>query len=435
MLRLEFNRYFHRCSLIRQLNTIEEFFDFLSRQGEFTKKIVKEVTRGGHRRAEEIQVPYKIHPKQVAWWSLWTQKEEKVSLFLASRWKGKTDIVTILYSAWYIYNNRYAKIGIVTKTLNRANTLCKKVTRLLRYVGINLTKDEFGNFWFEGENLGSTPTLARTYIGQPIRGNRFDVIVFDDALEDKDEYYPLQIRKVDKHFNESISLTDKLIVVGQLITKHDLHYRLRNSQDVYKIESWQGDIPEIERPIEQFKNLNEKDLARNYLGYIDDTEDAIFLPVQIDQRTMNRDALFGVLDPSKEGHDYTALAIGWITDGVLTIWGKLWKASWGECEDDIVEIGKNLKLMWVETNIVGSSLTNILVKRGVIAESFASTKNKTEKIMGLRGLIKSGRIMFYRGLGELEKAQLYNWTPAAEHDDLPDAVAMLADFMGVLMIK
>lgn len=407
----------------------------MAKNGEFTKKVTKEVVRGGKKRAEEVLVPYELHQKQAQWYQLWSQKEEKISVLLASRWKGKTDIVTVLFSAWFLYKNRYAKIGIVTKHLVRSNALCKKITRLLSLVGVNLVKDEFGNFWAEDSNLGSTPSLARTYVGQAIRGNRFDVIIFDDAIEDRDEYYPLQLRRAEKHFAESVSLAERIIVVGQLVTKHDLHYKLRQSEDVFLMESWQGDIPEIERPLDQFKNLSKKDIARNYLGYIDDEEDAIFMPVQIDQRPMNREALFGVLDPSKEGHDYTALAIGWITDGVLTIWGKIWKASWGDCESEIVKIAKNLKILWVETNIVGSSLTNILIKQGVLAESFSSTRNKQEKIMGLRGLIQSGRLMFYRGLGEEEKAQLYNWTPAAEHDDLPDAVAMLANFMGVLLIK
>lgn len=408
------------CEL--NIETAAEFFaQVQQRTGMFCKIIEEE--------GIEHRIPYILYPQQLAWLDLFHPRHPKRRALLASRDKGKSQIVTILGSAWQIYQDRSIKIGIMSFKHANAAKLLDRAVEILRAFNIPLRHTNDG--WYTAENTDHTPSLMAMGLNTTVRGMHFDYLIMDDPLTVNEQFSKKYIDRSRYFMNEGSSIARRIILIGQLLTRNDLYYdAFGNTGNVYYLmQSWHGDIPELDKDLEyETRAMGKKDVARNYLGYIDDTEEAIFQNIQFDD-SLPQGEVYAFIDPSAKGKDYTAVAIGWVTEARLIIYGKLFKKHWGDCLDNIVSLTKNCKIVYYEDN-QGRAMGRFLKERGVRNVGVTTTANKIAKIYGLRGLIQMDRLRLSNSMDSDAVMQVKNWTETAEHDDLPDAIAMLVQKMG-----
>lgn len=406
----------------KRIEDVSEFFSEVQRRTGMFCKIEESEDR-------EIRVPYCLYPQQLAWLDLYNPKYVKRRALLASRDKGKSQIVTIFGAAWKIYQDPTVKIGIMSFKHANAAKLLDRAVEILQAMGIILRHTNDG--WYTAENKDHTPSLMALGLNSTVRGMHFDYLIMDDPLTVNEQFSKKYIERSRYFMNEGSSIARRIILIGQLLTRNDLYYdAYGNTGNAYHlVQSWHGDIPELDKDLEyETRAMGKKDVARNYLGYIDDAEEAIFQSIQFDE-SMPQGDVYAYIDPSAKGQDYTAVAIGWIADAKIIIYGKLYKQHWGDCIDEIAKLTAKCKITFYEDN-QGRAMGKFLRERGVRNVGITSTANKIAKIYGVRGLILMDRLRLSNSMDSEAIMQVKNWTETAEHDDLPDAIAMLVQKMG-----
>ncbi len=377
----------------------------------------------------EKRLPYTLYPQQIAWLDLFHPRHVKRRALLASRDKGKSQIISILGSAWQIYQNPTIKIGIMSFKHANAAKLVERAAEILTSFGIVLRHNHDG--YYTAENKDHTPSLMALGLHSSVRGMHFDYLIMDDPLTVNEQFSKKYIDRSRYFMNEGSSIAKRIILIGQLLTRNDLYYdAYGNTGHAYHvIQSWHGDIPELDKDLDyELRAMGKKDVARNYLGYIDDEEEAIFQSIGFDESLMQGD-VYAFIDPSAKGQDYTAVAMGWIHDARLIIDGKIFKKHWGECLDEIICLTKDCALVYYEDN-QGKALGKFLRQAGVRNVGVTSRANKIAKIYGLRALVLQDRLRLSNRMDSEAVMQVKNWTESAQHDDLPDAMAMLVHKMG-----
>ncbi len=405
-----------------RIQDVHVFFEEVQKRTGMFCRVVEE---GG----QEKRIPYTLYPQQIAWLDLYNPKHVKRRALLASRDKGKSQIVSILGSAWQIYQDRAVKIGIMSFKHANAAKLVDRAVEILTSFGIALRHTNDG--YYTEENKDHTPSLMAMGLNTTVRGMHFDYLIMDDPLTVNEQFSKKYIDRSRYFMNEGSSIARRIILIGQLLTRNDLYYdAYGNTGNTYHlIQSWHGDIPELDKDLDyELRAMGKKDVARNYLGYIDDAHEAIFQSIQFDESLPQGD-VYAFIDPSAKGQDYTAVAIGWIHDARLIVYGKIFKKHWGDCLKDIIVLTKNCKIVYYEDN-QGMALGKFLRQAGVRNVGVTSTANKIAKIYGLRALVLQDRLRLSNSMDSEAVMQVKNWTQTAEHDDLPDAMAMLVHKMG-----
>ena len=405
-----------------KIGNIHDFFKTVQDRTGMFCKIIED-------HGSEQRIPYQLYPQQLAWLDLFHPRHVKRRALLASRDKGKSQIVTILGSAWQIYQDRSIKIGIMSFKHANAAKLLNRSVEILEAMGVGIRHTNDG--WYTGENKDHTPSLMAMGLNTTVRGMHFDYLIMDDPLTVNEQFSAKYIARSRYFVNEGSSIARRIILIGQLLTRNDLYYDAygNTGNAYYVLQSWHGDIPQLDKDLDyETRSMGKKDVARNYLGYIDDNEEAIFQGIQFDDARPQGD-VYACIDPSAKGRDYTAVAIGWVVHARLVIYGKIYKKHWGDCLDEITVLTKNCKIVYYEDN-QGRALGRFLKERGVRNVGVTSTANKIAKIYGLRGLIQMDRLRLSNSMEADAIMQIKNWTETAEHDDLPDAIAMLVHKMG-----
>ncbi|MGL4525037.1 MAG: hypothetical protein ACRCVN_05915 [Spirochaetia bacterium] len=401
----------------KKVFTAAEFFKEVQRRtGQFTRDVGDE------------KVPYDIFPQQMKWLELFDSSLPKRRALLASRDKGKSQIVSTFGSAWQLYNNPTVKIAVMSFKHDNASKLVHRAVEILEAFGMEMKHRDGG--YFLSENKDATPSLIAFGLQSTARSMHFDYLILDDPLTINEQHSKKYIDRSRYFLNEGSSIAKYIILIGQLLTRNDLYYdAYGNIDNVYHlVQSWHGDIPELDKDLEyETRAIGKKDVARNYLGYIDDGEDAIFQSIQFSQAKPEGD-IFAFIDPSAKGRDFTAVAIGWVYEARLIIYGEIFKKNWGDCLEEITKLVSKCKFVWYEDN-QGTSMGAFLRERGVRSVGVTTTANKIAKIYGLRPLILQERLLLSNYMPADAIMQVKNWTETAEHDDLPDAIAMLVNKM------
>lgn len=398
------------------------FKEVQRRKGMFCRVVVQED-------GTETREPYDLYDQQVHWLSLYGPKHAKRRALLASRDKGKSQIVTTLGAAWQIYSNPTTKIGVMSFKHENAAKLVDRILEILQAFGVAIQHKNGG--YYTKENTDHTPTLMPMGLMSTVRGMHFDYLVMDDPLTVNEQFSKKYIDRSRYFMNEGSSIARRIILIGQLLTRNDLYYDAFGDAGgrYYLLQSWHGDIPELDKDLEyETATMGRKDVARNYLGYIDDEDEAIFQSIQFSEAQPTGD-LFAFIDPSAKGNDYTAVAIGWVHEACIIVYGEIFKEHWGNCLDRIAYLVQRCKRVYYEDNH-GVALGQFLKERGIRAIGQTTTANKIAKIYGMRGLVVTDRIRISNDMPADAVMQIKDWTQTAEHDDMPDAMAMLVHKMG-----
>lgn len=131
-------------------------------------------------------------------------------------------------------------------------------------------------------------------------------------------------------------------------------------------------------------------------------------------------------DAAYYGEDYTAFCAINRHDGILYVYGRLWRKHVDDVMDIMVADVQRLKLgrMYMEKNTDKGYSARALREKGVRVYTYSEKMNKHIKIVTyLKAAWKD--IRFVKGTDESFINQVCDYTEDAEHDDAPDSLASL----------
>ena len=399
--------------------SIEEFFYTAQSQGFFvsTKTLNK----------------YAILPKQVDWINKMYSQSAKITAFLASRDKGKTEIGSVLGVSYLLYHNPSLKFAVVAGTYKRASSIVNTIRDILSCFNLPMTSKH-------GEirtrlNRDFSPSVRAYGIDASIRGDHYNYLIFDDPIEEKDRFSHIKRDNLESRFGEAHNIAQYIIVVGQLLTRQDLYWKLKNNPAVHLIESWYGDIPELDPNLATLRATKpESFINRNYLGKISDEDVCEFNVIQLVDEPVKGTAI-AVLDPNlsdKEGSDWVALTIIWKVNGINIAKGFVWNRPWYDLIEIIADIyfEHGCSEFHYETNAPGTAPTKLFRTIGIKNIHEFSTKPghgaKEVRILGKVGDVKRGLLRLSIDSEADYIANVLNW-PDVEHDDPIDCLVMADD--------
>ena len=132
------------------------------------------------------------------------------------------------------------------------------------------------------------------------------------------------------------------------------------------------------------------------------------------------------VDAAYYGEDYTAFTALNVHDGIIYVYGKMWRKHVDDCMDSICADVERLALgrMYMENNADKGYSARAFRDRGLRVAGYAEKMNKHVKIVTyLKTHWKD--VAFVEGTDEAYINQICDYTEDAEHDDAPDSLASL----------
>ncbi len=167
--------------------------------------------------------------------------------------------------------------------------------------------------------------------------------------------------------------------------------------------------------------------AANYELRHQAEEDALF-PGDIrwtDDGARLRDGIAHI-DAAYGGKDFTALTCGRMAEGVVYLYGRLWRGHVDQALDDVLAECDRLMCapLHLETNGDKGYLAREIRRRGMAVRPY---QERSSKHMKITTLLRKWwpRIVFLRGTDEAYIRQIQEYGPSAAHDDAPDSAASL----------
>jgi hypothetical protein len=379
---------------------------------------------------------YTVYDQQLKWLDLYSKKA-KVSALLASRDKGKTEIGVIAAVSYLLVKNRKLTIAIVSRTRGKSKKIIKQIKRVLTKLGFNSGRSESVIRLSENNATENTVEAFGVQDGG-IRGDHYHYIVMDDPLSSEDYYSKANQMRANTAFDEALDVIGRqgnLVVISQLISLNDFIWqKIKNRVDdkeVFLMESWLGDIPEIEQPLEVLEQKHDKNhLARNYLGNLELTDERPFKDILILNEAPTGRVLC-VIDPAKktgEDSDNTAICLIWRAQhGRLIILGETLAGAYDEFILAITSIAKQAKEVWYEDNSAGTALKTIFKNMGIYANAFTSKGNKQVRIGRHTGNVKFEMVALSSLSSPAFIAGVQTWSATSKYDDEADVMAMAID--------
>lgn len=280
-------------------------------------------------------------------------------------------------------------------------------------VNTNLTTD-----------IKGTSQLLGLGTGASITGKHFDRIFTDDIVNINDRISKAERDRTKLIYQELQNIKNRggrIFNTGTPWHKEDCFTLMPNIKkyDVYST----GLISEEEQ--EQIKSQMLPSLfAANYeLRHIA-SEDVIFTnpqtggePGMAEQGITHIDAAYG-------GGDYTALTICRRSGGKFYVYGRVWRKSVEELEDDIIRLHKgfNSGRIYCEDNADKGFLARDLRKKGERVTIYHESMNKYVKITSYLKF-EWANVIFVRGTDDEYINLVCDYNENAEHDDAPDSLA------------
>lgn len=376
---------------------------------------------------------------------------------LGARGYGKTDYITILGSAKYIYNNRLATGLLITKEFERGKEILAEIKEVLRAIGVQM-KGKSERRIYTKEAKGKEPTLTNLAVrSKGLRGRHPQIVLLEDMItpDDTSEAERLRVQKV---YEEVLKLTPNVVVIGQPVHKLDLLQKLRYL--IPTLEVKYGDIPELDVDLvaQRAAGVSEQSISASYhLKILEDASLPFGLVKSCNYAAPNAVAF---IDPSHKGGDYTAIAIGGMHFAHLIASGFAFKKAWYDCLDELKFLFQffGVQSIRFETNNLGDEPVNKMRLLGAPCEGYNSSDNKHSRI--INAAFFSEHILLHKAefdtmpelrdppetflknqelfLSQILQAnqifidQTKNYEYRAKNDDAPDSLAGLIRYLGIL---
>lgn len=372
--------------------------------------------------------------------------EVEPRIILGSRGYGKTDYVTMLGTAYELYEDWFdsalagkpptATTLIVTKSQGRNAAILDEISKACEKNGMAFEKKNTTCLRVAGLHGKDHSVEALTIGAKSVRGRHPKRIIMDDPVTEDDDSEATR-KRAQKLYNELMKLTDNILIIGQPVHKFDLYETLRPM--ILKMEVPYGSIPELDPDLEaqRLAGVSEASIQASYfLKVISESGFPLEKVKYLDEFGGGPSVAF--IDPSFEGGDYTALSIvkGHF-DGVA-VQGHVFKKAWYDCIDEMVarmaECG--VKRICFETNSLGDQPVVMLrdvVPDGIGVVGKKSTGHKHSRIIAAGAY--ASQIHLAKTSDRIYLEQVTKYEYGAKNDDAPDSLASALEWIGLIRGK
>jgi hypothetical protein len=360
-----------------------------------------------------------------------------IRLILGARGYGKSDYITVLGSVWRLYNNPHFRILIMAKEYKRGLDIMESIISNLKLLGLKMSSENKTSIRLETlPNSSKDPSVGlATMRSKSLRGRHPDYIILDDPITPDDDS-EVERERVQKVYSECLNLSKNICVIGQPVHEKDLYQTLRKASMVEKIEVWHGSIPLLDANIEELeeKGTTKRDIYRNYFGKLIPDDEYPFHKIEIADFPLEG-YIYGFLDPSYGGEDFTALSFGYVKYGqngqkTYFLGVMQWKEGFSQIEDEIIDVCTHLgiKHLFVENNGDHGLSAKILKTKSLqknvffLIEEYRNTQNKHRKILSVIGS-NLNNIVLHSKSNCIDEIKM--WNSKEKHDDHVDSIASL----------
>ncbi len=364
---------------------------------------------------------------------------------LGARGYGKTDYGVITNVSWWLDNiSAEDTFLLVTKEEDRGKNVAGEIRRCLESRGHTFDIDKANEFNLAGHK-GKDPTfVALPLRSKSFRGRHPKWIICDDIIT-PDDCSAAERRKVEAVWAELIKLSPNICLIGQPAHAADIYAKMRALSGVRKLELPYGTIPELDADLEAQRaaGVSEASIDASYYLTIRASERMPFATIK-KVPFFPRGGCAGFIDPSHEGIDYTAFALGAMNFDRFVVVGFAWPKAWDDCIEDIKKVYNAYQCarFGFETNGLGKHPVLMLRKEGANVREWKSTDNKHGRILNaamfrkhldlstfIPDSIKTSALI---GANEVFNKMVIEYEYKAEHDDAPDALANLMEMLGMV---
>lgn len=371
-------------------------------------------------------------------------RKQGVRLLLGARGYGKTDYGVILTVAYDLIHNPHHTWLIVTKEEQRGKDILREIARIILEQGKNLSKNNSKFLTLAGHSKKDPNVAVLPLRSKSFRGRHPDAIICDDIIT-PDDVSAAERARVETVLAELLKLTQNVVLIGQPAHAKDVYAKMRGLPGVVKMELPYGTISQLDHDLEAQRaaGISEASIQASYFLQISESERLPFSGVECVNFFPSGGAA-GFIDPSHEGEDFTAFAVGVFHFDLFVVCGFAWQKAWNDCIEDIVRIMEALqvKRFAFETNGLGKYPVLLLRNQGANVREWKSTTNKHSRILNaatFKTHIKLAQYLppklntpAFREAQQNFNNMVRDYEYKAPHDDAPDALASLLQFVGVV---
>lgn len=329
---------------------------------------------------------------EMADWRLNNLKD--VSMILATRGIGKSDIITCLVSLYLIYINPLDSLIIITDKATKAQRLLKYVKDII-IANISFFSDIFDEKELlitkltTKQNQRKEPSIFYGSLGETLRGIHPNYAVFDDILTRETSYSSVKRESVFNKYDEVKKLTNNILVVGNVCHQTDLYSKLRDNVPTFEIYHSDNRIPEYLKPDldkQRMEGSTEANIQANYFGILLADEELPFYDISVmhidDFEIIPLNNFCCYYDFSNGRKDANALSIAFLYNFKCYIIGFAKVCRWSDFIDITAPILNDLGInqVYYESNTTGYEPIDLFTGYGISSEGIPTTANKINKI-------------------------------------------------------
>jgi hypothetical protein len=373
---------------------------------------------------------------------------DNVSMILATRGIGKSDIITCLTSLYSIYLEPTKSLIIITDKATKGQRLLKYIKDII-INSLDILEDFDLNRLLQTQlstrqNKRKEPSIFIGSLGETLRGIHPDYSVFDDILTRETAWSSTTRENVFEKYEEVKKLTSNILIIGNVCHQLDLYSQLRETEipkfeifhDDHRIPQWLK--PDLEK--ERAERVSESNIQANYFGIILPDETVPFFDIQV----MSVDSLpeislkmIAYYDFSMGKNDANALSIAFLYNFKCYIIGYAKVCRWSDFIRETESIINELEISHVfyENNSTGEEPIDIFSTYGIKSTGQTTTLNKRLKINRLIGMAQD--IILLSTNNKLNRQYIedfkhYNPSDSKSKDDAPDSATMCLIQMGYI---
>lgn len=291
----------------------------------------------------------------------------------------------------------------------------KLITQSATDLTTNLTADIRGTNQLVGMGSGASLT-----------GKHYDRIFTDDIINLKDRVSKAERDRTKMIYQELQNIKNRGGRIFNTLTpwhKEDASTLMPNPR---KFDCYQTGLIGKEELAEIKSHMLPSLFAANYeLRHIA-SEDIIFTDPKTNADRSKAEQGIAHVDAAYGGSDYTAFTIARRSEGKFYIYGRMWRKSIEELEDEIIRLRKqfNAGRIYCEDNADKGFLAKDLRKKGERVTLYHEGMNKYVKITSYLKHAWND-VEFVEGTDKEYIEQICDYNEEAEHDDAPDSAASI----------
>lgn len=372
-----------------------------------------------------------------------------VRQLLGQRDIGKTTIPVVVATIWKLYLDPTKTIQIVCGDYGKAKDILYFTGVLMKnsklFPGLSVVRTQIRTKENASNKVKKEPSIFIGSLKTTLRGKHPDEVIFDDLLTMETSIYRSYRQRAKRIYEESLSLTKNILVVGQPTHPDDLYEFLRGKEEVKKMEVWNGDIPEKTISVDALRSQGMSDFTiyANYYGKLlvdDSLPFSSCLVMKSEDLSSIEAQLFAYYDFSFGKNDSNALSICFIYNFKVYILGYSSVCRWSDFIEKTIPILQKLGINKVayEDNITGSEPDSYFVNKGIFPRSERTTENKQHKIARLYQFVNDIILIKTEDtMNEHFITQFKNYAPIDSSclDDAVDSATMNLILMNYLNLR